>query len=180
MGVEGVAHTALGLSPRDPSDNWQYCQHLASSCQVCVTECLTVCRGVCVCAGVGVFVYLTGLNIHIDIIAMTASRDSCLDNRNQFFTNLTRLRNFYFCKSFSRYLSFYQVLFSITDIRYYLTYNVLMTDAPGCLVLFFNILLLQSSPLSWKPHVQIGLRTDSSSLQYRCYLGKLIHFSPGS
>lgn len=32
MEVEGVAHRALGLSPRDPSDNWQYCQHLASSC----------------------------------------------------------------------------------------------------------------------------------------------------
>lgn len=178
MEVEGVAHRALGLSPRDPSDNWQYCQHLASSCQVCVTECLS--EFVCVCAGVGVFVYLTGLNIHIDIIAMTASRDSCLDNRNQFFTNLTRLRNFSFCKYFRRYLSFYCVLFSITDIRYYLRYNVLITDAPGCLVLFFNILLLQSSPLSWKPHVRIGLRTDSSSLQSRCQLSKHIHLSPGS
>lgn len=35
-----------------------------------MTECLSV------CAGVGVFVYLTGLNIHIDIIAMTAWRDT--------------------------------------------------------------------------------------------------------
>lgn len=76
----------------------------------------------CVCAGVGVFVYLTGLNIHIDIIAMTASRDSCEDNKKQFFHKFNKSQKLLFLQILQQI--FVLLLGSVFYYRYKILFKI--------------------------------------------------------